>query len=201
MPDSVHVRGTDTATRHTTIVFAGATGSGKSAAIASLSEFRPVQIDEITPDTGASGAAPGAAVHDYGALVLAGGKRIIHLYAMPARERFHFMWDVLADGGVGLILLVDNSSTDPFGNLHTCLDEFSYFISRTRTMVGVTHCDRAAQPTQFEYCDELQRLGHGDIPALATDPRRRYDASRLLRHMLEIVDPDLADLPGEIEPA
>jgi signal recognition particle receptor subunit beta len=101
------------------------------------------------------------------------------------------MWDILTQGGLGLILLLDNSRADPFRDLRFFLGAFKDFIARTQAVVGVTHCDDKPLPALTEYRDELQRLGYADMPVLATDPRQQTDVAELLRNLLYRLDPDL----------
>ena len=44
---------------------------------------------------------------DYGTLQLDAQTKV-HLYGTPGQERFDFMWEILAQGGLGLVLLLDN---------------------------------------------------------------------------------------------
>ena len=175
---------------HHKIIFTGPVGAGKSTAIAALSDFPPVQTDEIASDMTQGRKVRTTVALDYGAFSLAAGEKI-HLYGTPGQERFNFMWDILSQGGLGLILLLDNSRADPFRDLRFFLGAFKDFIARTQAVVGVTHCDDKPLPSLPEYRDELQRLGYADMPVLATDPRQHADVAELLRNLLYRLDPDL----------
>jgi hypothetical protein len=175
---------------HHKIIFTGPVGAGKSTAIAALSDFPPVQTDEIASDMTQGRKVHTTVALDYGAFSLADGEKI-HLYGTPGQERFNFMWDILTQGGLGLILLLDNSRADPFRDLRFFLGAFKDFIARTQAVVGITHCDDKPQPGLTDYRDELQRLGYADMPVLATDPRKQADVAELLRNLLYRLDPNL----------
>jgi len=175
---------------HHKIIFTGPVGAGKTTAIGALSDFPPVQTDEIASDMTQGRKVHTTVALDYGAFSLADGEKI-HLYGTPGQERFNFMWDILTQGGLGLILLLDNSRADPFRDLRFFLGAFKDFISRTQAVIGITHYDDKPTPALDDYRDELQRLGHAGMPVLVTDPRRTADVAELLRHLLYRLDPDL----------
>jgi signal recognition particle receptor subunit beta len=172
------------------IIFTGPVGAGKSTAIAALSDFPPVQTDEIASDMTAARKLRTTVALDYGAFSIASGEKI-HLYGTPGQERFDFMWDILTQGGLGLILLLDNSRAEPFNDLHFFLGAFKEFITVSTAVVGVTHCDDKPSPSIPDYRNELIRLGFANMPVLAADPRRKADVANLLRNLLFRLDPDL----------
>jgi signal recognition particle receptor subunit beta len=189
MPHRQHASRAETKAHHK-IIFTGPVGAGKTTAIAALSDFPPVQTDEIASDMTQGRKVHTTVALDYGAFSLADGQKI-HLYGTPGQERFNFMWDILTQGGLGLILLLDNSRADPFRDLRFFLGAFKEFIARTQAVIGITHLDDKPQPAIPDYRDELQRLGYAGMPVLATDPRRNADVAELLRNLLYRLDPDL----------
>ena len=119
------------------IIFSGPVGAGKTTAISSISDIPPVTTDEMASDMTRS-QKPGTTVAmDYGMLNLGDSERI-HLYGTPGQERFNFMWDILTHGGIGLILLLNNTRPDPFRDMHFFLDSFKGFIGTTKVVIGVT---------------------------------------------------------------
>jgi signal recognition particle receptor subunit beta len=165
-------------------------GAGKSTAIAALSDFPPVQTDEIASDMTGMRKLRTTVALDYGAFSIANGEKI-HLYGTPGQKRFDFMWNILAQGGLGLILLLDNSRDDPFNDLRFFLGAFKAFATTSKAVVGVTHCDDKSSPSIPDYRNELIRLGYADMPVLAADPRRKADVADLLRNLLFRIDPEL----------
>ena len=106
------------------IIFTGLVGAGKTTAIASISDAPPVSTDELATDTTRHRKPNTTVALDYGIMNLDGNERI-HLYGTPGQERFNFMWDILSEGGIGLVLLVNNARPDPFKDMHFFLNACS----------------------------------------------------------------------------
>lgn len=173
------------------IIFTGPVGAGKTTAITSLSDTPPVTTDEAATDM-AKGRKPATTVAmDYGVLKLADGEKI-HLYGTPGQERFDFMWQILTTGGLGLILLLDNTRSDPFTDMRFFLDSFKAFIDQTKVVIGVTQMDLRAYPTIEDYQAQLRRMGV-NIPVFEVDARERKDMSILLQALLYSLDPALKE--------
>ena len=119
------------------IIFTGPVGAGKTTAIGSLSDIPVVGTDESASDMTINRKQTTTVAMDYGLMKLEGGERI-HLYGTPGQERFNFMWNILTQGGIGLILLLDNTRADPFQDMRFFLTAFDEFISRTTLAIGVT---------------------------------------------------------------
>jgi signal recognition particle receptor subunit beta len=95
------------------IIFTGPVGAGKTTAINSISDLPPVKTDAAASDMTKSKKSATTVAMDYGVMNLPGGEKL-HLYGTPGQERFDFMWDILVTGGIGLVLLLDNTRADPF---------------------------------------------------------------------------------------
>jgi signal recognition particle receptor subunit beta len=171
------------------IIFTGPVGAGKTTAICSISDVSPVTTDAAASDMTKSRKAATTVAMDYGMMNLDGGEKI-HLYGTPGQERFDFMWDILITGGIGLILLLDNSRTDPFQDMKFFLDSFSQFISNTSVAIGVTQMDLSNKPTIEDYHIQLQGVGLN--PAVfSVDAREKNDVSLLVQALLYSIDPGI----------
>ena len=128
------------------IIFTGPVGSGKTTAIASISDIEPIRTDEAASDMTKKRKSNTTVAMDYGMIRLS-GKEKVHLYGTPGQERFDFMWDILTKGGIGLILLLDNTRPAPFEDMKFYIGAFREFIENTRLVIGVTQMDTRATPT------------------------------------------------------
>lgn len=171
------------------IIFTGPVGAGKTTAIDSISDEPPVRTDAAASDMTKNRKAATTVAMDYGVMKLDDGEKV-HLYGTPGQERFDFMWDILIEGGIGLILLLDNTRADPFKDLHFFLDSFSEFISNSSVAIGVTQMDLSSKPTINDYHKQLQGM---DLkPAIfSVDARVKNDVSLLVQALLFSLEPDL----------
>lgn len=173
------------------IIFTGPVGAGKTTAIASISDEAPIKTDAIATDMAKQRKAETTVALDYGLMNLSGGEKI-HLYGTPRQERFDFMWDILVNGGIGLILLLDNTRPDPFQDMKFFLDSFKNFIGETNVSIGVTQMDLSDRPTIDDYHIQLQGLGL-NIPIFSVDARVRNDVSILVQSLLYALDPGIEE--------
>lgn len=171
------------------IIFTGPVGAGKTTAINSISDVAPIKTDAAATDMTKNRKASTTVAMDYGVMNLAGGEKI-HLYGTPGQERFDFMWDILTVGGIGLILLLDNTRADPFQDMRFFLDSFGQFIADTSVAIGVTQTDLSSKPTIDDYHGQLQLLGLKP-PVFAVDAREKNDVSLLVQALLYSLDPGL----------
>ena len=114
----------------------------------------------------------------------------MRIYGTPGQERFNFMWDILTQGGLGLILLVNNTRPDPFGDMQFFLNEFKAFIDKTQVVIGVTQMDVVNTPTIDDYHLQLESSG-SKMPIFEVDARVKRDVSLLVEALLYTIDPGL----------
>jgi signal recognition particle receptor subunit beta len=127
------------------IIFTGPVGVGKTTAIQSISDVPPIKTDAAAGDMTKARKSETTVAMDYGIMHLDDGEKI-HLYGTPGQERFDFMWDILSVGGLGLVLLLDNTCADPFQDMKFFLDSFA----DTSVAIGITQMDLSGTPTVAE---------------------------------------------------
>jgi signal recognition particle receptor subunit beta len=174
------------------IIFTGPVGAGKTTAISVLSDIPPVITDESASDMTLERKQRTTVALDYGLMQLGDTERV-HLYGTPGQERFSFMWDILTEGGLGLVLLIDNSRKEPFRDLQFFLNAFNNFIDSTTVTIGITRMDEKASPAIDDYRDHVASLGWSKLPIMEVDAREKEDMSLLVQSLLYSLDPTLAD--------
>lgn len=167
------------------IVFTGAPGAGKTTAIGSISDTPPVVTDVHNSDAqlGKERTTVGL---DYGEFNLGNGERV-HLFGTPGQARFDFLWQILVNNALGLVILVDNSRPDPLADLSIYLDAFASELDRVACAVGVGRTETHDAPSLDDYSELLERRGL-IVPVLPVDVRQRDDVLLLLDTVLAQVE-------------
>ncbi len=164
------------------IIFSGPVGSGKTTAIDSISDIPPVKTEAKASDEIKQVKDNTTVAMDYGMMKLDNGD-VVHLYGTPGQERFDFMWEILTQGGIGLILLIDNTNPDPFAELSKFLIAFCDFIDSTDIVIGITRSDLCPNPTTTDYHAYFgETISH--IPLFTVDARNRSDMAMLIEALL-----------------
>jgi signal recognition particle receptor subunit beta len=160
------------------LLFAGPMGAGKTTAIRAISEIEPISTEVANTDLDESDKAETTVAMDYGELTLDTG-HIVHLYGSPGQRRFEFMWPLLAEGALGVLVLLDNSRPDPLADLSGFLDAFAAQIDGGRVVIAVGRLDTHAHPSLDDYVEAIAARGQF-LPVVDVDVRRRDDVLALL---------------------
>ena len=167
-------------------VITGTAGVGKTTAIAAISDIPPITTDEATTDELSKVKSTTTTAFDFGEIII-DEETTVRLYGTPGQERFRHMWEIVATGALGLIVLVDNSRPDPIDDLEIYFDNFSDLIKKTGVAVGVT---RLAPDQETELEKYYERLAAKDIycPVMAVDPREKDDVVSLMDALMTFLE-------------
>lgn len=171
------------------IIFTGPVGAGKTTAISAISDSPPITTDATASDMTLNRKGHTTVALDYGSIKLDEETKV-HLYGTPGQERFDFMWEILTNGGMGLVLLLDNTRPTPEKDLEFFLGAFSELLKDAPIVIGVTKMDEQPEPSVEHY---QNLLGEKSIfaPVFEVDARRKEDVKRLVMALLFSIDPGL----------
>ncbi len=164
------------------IIFTGPVGAGKTTAIAAISEHPPVSTDVSCSGEEKKIKSTTTVAMDYSYIDLEDGSRV-HLYGTPGQERFSFMWGILTQGGIGLVILINNDHTDPIAQMDFYLDAFDEFIGKTGAVVGVTRVGVSDEVSIEQYQQRLYERGQ-IFPVFEVDGRSAPDVKILVQALL-----------------
>lgn len=175
------------AKRDSTLVFAGPTGSGQSAAIGAISEIQPMRIENRAADAVTRSKQLTTVALDYGELTL-GNRRKLRLYGVPGQGRYDFISNMLRQDALGLILLIDNCLSNPFSEMDFYLDLFADLIRETALVIGITHTDIVPSPSLDRYVTQLKHRGFS-ASVIAIDARNKRDVFKLIENLVTQLEP------------
>ncbi|MEZ5593843.1 MAG: ATP/GTP-binding protein [Gammaproteobacteria bacterium] len=168
-------------------IFTGTPNVGKTTAISTISEFEPITTEVATTDNLAAVKSETTAAMDYGEVSLENGIKL-RLYGTPGQKRFSFMWEILTEGALGLIILVDNSHANPLDDLDTYLENFSTFIESTGVVVGITRYEHNPTPNLDQYYEHVMQKYGQNYPIFPVDIRKKEDVLLLLDALIATLE-------------
>jgi signal recognition particle receptor subunit beta len=121
---------------------------------------------------------------DFGRLTLP-GDLALYLFGTPGQERFEFMWDILAEGMLGLVVMVDPARADVIEEARRILETFA-------ELADVPHVVAVNKATEGDdeqtVADVRARLRVPDqVPVMICDARDRDDVKEALVTLLHQV--------------
>ena len=167
------------------ILIAGGFGVGKTTLVSSLTEIRPLQTEEDL-------SAPGAYVDltdgveqkttttvamDFGRITIR-NDLVVYLFGTPGQKRFWFMWDELAVGALGAVVLADTR------RLADSFPSIDYFEQRGTPFIVAVNCFDAAERFPTEIVRTALNLNL-DVPILVCDARQRASCRDALVTLVE----------------
>lgn len=167
------------------IVFSGPMGAGKTQAIASLSDIPVVSTEVQNTDLNAHTKSLTTVGMDYGELTLNDGASI-GLYGTPGQERFNFIWPILAQGALGIIILIDHSAIDPVADMARYIDTFEK-IYQGRIIIGISQIDQKPE-REFDIYREWLRVNDRNLPIFPVDMREKDDVLLLVNCVITALE-------------
>ncbi|MEU1813383.1 GTP-binding protein [Micromonospora aurantiaca (nom. illeg.)] len=169
------------------ILIAGGFGVGKTTLVGAVSDTKPLRTEEVLSEQGVgvddlSGVemkATTTVAMDFGRISF-GDDLVLYLFGTPGQDRFWFLWDELALGALGAVVLADTR------RLADCFPSVDYFERhRLPFIVAVNSFDGARNYGLDEVKMALNL--DSEVPVMLCDARDKESCKEVLIALLQHV--------------
>ena len=167
------------------LLVAGGIGAGKTTLVRAVTEIRSLHTEELLSThggdiellTGQESKTTTTVALDFGRITI-DDDIVLYLFGTPGQERFWFMWEELAYGAVGVVILADTR------RLADCFPAVDFFELRgIPFVVAVNDFDGAPR-----FHPEAVRVALNldpEVPLLSCDARERTSCRDVLVELVE----------------
>lgn len=165
------------------VVVTGPFGAGKTTFIETISEIPVLSTERAVTDDTRRLKSNTTVAMDFGRITVA-SDLALYLFGTPGQERFDFMWDILAEGMLGFVLIVDHQRLESFGEARRILK----FFTETADVPFIIAANKVTNdPEQAEAAVRSALEVPDHVAVVTLDARDREDVKNGLVTLLSAV--------------
>ena len=165
------------------VVVTGPFAAGKTTLIRTISEITVLSTERGVTDSTRKRKAETTVAMDFGRITI-DRDLVLYLFGTPGQDRFDFMWEILGEGMLGYVVLVDAEREDSIAEAAGILDSFR----RMARVPYVVALNRASADDHALVETVRNRLDiPGDIAILACDATDKESVKNVLLALLYAV--------------
>ncbi len=165
------------------IVVTGPFAAGKTTLIRTISEITVLSTERGITDSTRSRKSETTVAMDFGRITI-DRDLVLYLFGTPGQERFDFMWEILGEGMLGYVVLVDAEREDSLHEAAGILEAFR----RMARVPYVVALNRSAGIDDDEQRRIRERLGlRPDVSLLPCDATDKESVKGVLLALLYAV--------------
>ena len=167
------------------IVVTGPFAAGKTTLIRTISEITVLSTEKDITDSTRSRKAETTVAMDFGRITI-DRDLVLYLFGTPGQDRFDFMWEILGEGMLGYIVLVDSDRPESLDEARGILDAFRR-MARVPFVVALNRSPGIAPGDEANVRSALD-LG-AEVPVVPCDATDRESVKAVLLALLySVVD-------------
>ncbi len=176
------------------IVITGSYSAGKTQFIRTISDIETVSTDyAVTLDEERELKRETTVALDFGTIAI-NDKLNLYLFGTPGQERFDFMWEHLAIGCLGYVVMVDSCRPGHFAETQRLMSRFIEITDAPFVVAANKQDDPSALPVSYV----RRRLGVPlEIPVLPCVATERLSVKTVLLSLLRHIATRYQDDSGE----
>ena len=180
------------------ILIAGGFGAGKTTLVSSVSEIRPLRTEEdlsapsaqVDLTYGVEDKSTTTVAMDFGRITIR-DDLVVYIFGTPGQKRFWFMWDELALGALGGVVLADTR------RLADSFPSVDYFERQGTPFIVAVNCFDGARRFPTDVVRAALNLDP-HIPVILCDARRCISCRDVLVTLVEHAIRLLNGSPGHL---